>query len=712
MKQVLVKDGSVVVQEVPMPTVGRRNILVRVAHSCVSVGTELAGVRMSGLPLYRRALRQPENVRKVLDMVKDQGLSRTIDRVRGKLSSGVPTGYSASGVVIAVGEDVVGFAIGDKVACAGAGIANHASFIDVPINLAVKLPDNLGTERACTVTLGAIALQGVRRCEPTLGERIVIVGLGLLGQLTAQMLKANGCCVIGIDPDPSRVNLALTCGMDYGLDSNAEDYVAQVLRLTDGMGADAVIITAATSSDEVVSQSFRSCRRKGRVILVGDVGLNLNRSDFYNKEIDFRISTSYGPGRYDPVYEEGGQDYPFAYVRWTENRNMSAYLDMLADGRIQLDLLAGESFSIEDAPRAYEALKTGSHTKLVVTLSYPHDAVEVRTIKMPTVMQGQTGRIKVGLAGAGGFAQGMHLPNMVKLRDYYELRGVMSRTGANATAVAMQNHAAYATTDYEEILADPEIDLVLIATRHDLHTDMALRALKVGKHVLLEKPMALTEAEIGQYESFYSSIGENAPILMTGFNRRFSPALVQAKKLLGKRTTPLMIYYRMNAGFIPREHWVHGPEGGGRNIGEGCHIYDVFQYLTSARPIDVQAATINANGKQWGNNDNFIATISYDDGSVCSLTYTALGDKEFPKEQMEIFSDGKVLSLNDYQELKVSGLRRGGWSSKSTQKGQFEELLALAEGIKGQRWPISFQDQVDVTRVSLKVEGIIMKGKS
>lgn len=712
MKQVLVKDGSVVVQEVPMPIVGRRNILVRVAHSCVSVGTELAGVRMSGLPLYRRALRQPENVRKVLDMVKDQGLGRTIDRVRGKLSSGAPTGYSASGVVIAVGEDVAGFVIGDKVACAGAGIANHASFIDVPINLAVKLPDDLGTERACTVTLGAIALQGVRRCEPTLGERIVIVGLGLLGQLTAQMLKANGCCVIGVDPDPSRVNLALKLGMNYGLDPNAEDYVAQVLRLTDGMGADAVIITAATSSDEVVSQSFKSCRRKGRVILVGDVGLNLNRSDFYNKEIDFRVSTSYGPGRYDPVYEEGGQDYPFSYVRWTENRNMSAYLDMLADGRIQLDLLAGESFSIEEAPQAYEALKTGSHTKLVVTLSYPQDVVEVRTVKMPGVMQGQTGRIKVALAGAGSFAQGMHLPNMVKLRDYYELRGVMSRTGANATAVAMQNHAAYATTDYEEILADPEIDLVLIATRHDLHADMALRALKVGKHVLLEKPMALTEAVIGQYESFYSDVGENAPILMTGFNRRFSPALVQAKKILGKRTTPLMINYRMNAGFIPREHWVHGPEGGGRNIGEGCHIYDVFQYLTSARPIDVQAATINANGKQWGNNDNFIATISYDDGSVCSLTYTALGDKEFPKEQMEIFFDGKVLSLNDYQELKVSGLKRGGWSSKSTQKGQFEELVALADGIKGRHWPISFQDQVDVTRVSLKVESIIMKGKS
>ncbi len=711
MRQVLVKDGSVVVQDVPMPTVGRRNILVRVAHSCVSVGTELAGVRMSGLPLYRRALRQPENVRKVLDMVKDQGLSRTIDRVRGKLSSGAPTGYSAAGVVIAVGEDVVGFSLGDKVACAGAGIANHASFIDVPINLAVKLPDNLGTERACTVTLGAIALQGVRRCEPTLGEKIVIVGLGLLGQLTAQMLKANGCCVIGVDPDPRRVNLALTLGMNYGLDPNAEDYVAQVLRLTDGMGADAVIITAATSSDEVVSQSFKSCRRKGRVILVGDVGLNLNRSDFYNKEIDFRISTSYGPGRYDPVYEEGGQDYPFAYVRWTENRNMSAYLDMLADGRIQLDLLAGESFSIEEAPQAYEALKTGSHTKLVVTLSYPQDVVEVRTVKMPGAMRCQPGLIKVALAGAGGFAQGMHLPNIAKLRDYYELRGVMSRTGANATAVAMQNHAAYASTDYEEILADPEIDLVLIATRHDLHADMALRALKVGKHVLLEKPMALTEAEIYQYESFYSDIGENAPILMTGFNRRFSPALVQAKKLLSKRTTPLMINYRMNAGFIPREHWVHGPEGGGRNIGEGCHIYDVFQYLTNARPIDVQAATINANGKQWGNNDNFIATISYDDGSVCSLTYTALGDKEFPKEQMDIFYDGKVLSLNDYQELKVSGLKRGGWSSKSTQKGQFEELVALAEGIKEQRWPISFQDQVDVTRVSLKVESFILKGK-
>lgn len=707
MKQVLVKDGSVVVQEVPTPTAGRRNILVKVLHSCVSVGTEIAGVRMSGLPLYKRALRQPDNVRKVLDMVKDQGLGRTIDRVRGKLASGTPTGYSASGVIVGIGEDVEGFTVGEVVACAGAGIANHAAYIDVPINLAVKLPVGLSTERACTVTLGAIALQGVRRCEPTLGETIVLIGLGLLGQLTAQMLKANGCRVIGVDPNPSRVNLALTLGMDHGLDPNAEDYVSQVLRLTGGMGADAAIITAATSSDEVVSQSFKSCRRKGRVVLVGDVGLNLNRSDFYSKEIDFRISTSYGPGRYDPVYEEGGQDYPLAYVRWTENRNMSAYLEMLADGRIRIDLLAGDSFSISEAPQAYDALKNGSHTKLVVTLAYEQDDIGERTIKMPDVKQGKPGRIKVALAGAGGFAQGMHLPNMIKLREQYELRAVLSRTGANALSVAQQYQAAYASTDYDAVLSDPEIDLVLIATRHDLHADMALRALKAGKHVLLEKPMALNERELDNYENFYSNVGEKAPILMTGFNRRFSPALVEARKLLDKRTTPLIVNYRMNAGFIPRDHWVHGPEGGGRNIGEGCHIYDVFQSLTGARPINVQAATIHTLGKQWGNNDNFIATISYDDGSVCSLTYTAMGDKSFPKEQMEIFVDGKVLSLDDYRELSVSGMKRGGWSSKTVQKGQFEELVALADGIRDLQWPISLQDQIDVARVSLKIEAII-----
>lgn len=323
MKQVLVRGGSVLVQDVPTPLVSPKSILVRVRHSCISAGTEMAGVRMSGLPLYRRALKQPHHVKRVLQMMRDQGIKRVYDRVTGQLEAGLPTGYSAAGDVIAVGSEVEGFRPGDRVACAGAGVANHAEVIDVPVNLAVKIPEGVATDQACTVTLGAIAMQGVRRCNPTLGETVVVLGLGLLGQITAQLLSANGCRVIGTDPDPDRVRIARQGGMDVGLVPGNENVVDSIHRLTDGMGADAAIITAATSSHDVISQAMQCCRKKGRVVLVGDVGLNLDRNDLYKKELDFLISSSYGPGRYDPLYEEGGQDYPLAYVRWTENRNIS-----------------------------------------------------------------------------------------------------------------------------------------------------------------------------------------------------------------------------------------------------------------------------------------------------------------------------------------------------------------------------------------------------
>ena len=402
MKQVLIKDGGVIVDEVPAPEAGPKNILVQVEYSCISAGTEMAGVALSGMPLYRRALKQPENVKRVLDMMRDQGVKRTIDRVRGKLAAGSPTGYSAAGRVIAVGAEVEGFDVGDRVACAGAGIANHAEVIDVPVNLAVHIPEGLNTSVASTVTLGSIALQGVRRANPTLGETVVVVGLGILGQITAQLLQANGCRVIGVDLAADRVALAQKNGMQHGLDPQAEDYVAQVLRLTDGFGADAAIVTAATPSDEVISQAFQSCRRKGRVVLVGDVGLHLKRPDIYAKELDFLVSTSYGPGRYDPSYEEGGQDYPLPYVRWTENRNMQAYLELLAAGTINIDAMIGVSYPLEKAGEAYAGLASPDRKDLIVLLEYPpRGERESRKVVLRTAPAAKQGGIRVGLAGAG-----------------------------------------------------------------------------------------------------------------------------------------------------------------------------------------------------------------------------------------------------------------------------------------------------------------------
>lgn len=710
MKQVLVQGGGVLVQEVPAPQVGTRNILVKVSHSCVSVGTEMAGVKMSGLPLYKRALKQPDNVKKVIDMMRDQGVKRTMDRVLGKLAAGTPTGYSAAGEVIEVGDEVESFSVGDMVACAGAGIANHAEIIDVPVNLAVKLPAGLEAGLASTVTLGAIAMQGVRRTAPTLGETIVVVGLGILGQLTAQFLRVNGCRVIGIDIDARRIKLAVENGMNHGIEPSTENYVERVYKLTDGFGADAVIVTAATPDNKVISDAMQACRKKGRVVLVGDVGLDLNRADFYKKELDFLISSSYGPGRYDPLYEEGGQDYPLPFVRWTENRSMEEYLKLLAEGRVTLANLYREPYEIDRAAEAYDALKGTGEKPLLGILAYPNRPAALTRKVSFNQKRSQTGKVRVALVGAGGFAQGMHLPNMAKLRKDYELRGVMSRTGSNARAVATQNEAAYATTDYDEILADPDIDLVLIATRHNLHGKMVLQALERGKHVFVEKPLAVNAEELKAIKSFYEG-REHAPVLMTGFNRRFAPAMTRAREVLAKRTTPLIINYRMNAGYIPLDHWVHSEEGGGRNIGEACHIYDLFNLFTGTEVKSIHAASIMPGSRQWARNDNFVATVSYTDGSVCTLTYTALGDKSHPKECMDIYADGKVISMNDYKSLTIAGGKHKGWNSGTMQKGQLEELEALAACLlRGGEWPIPLWQQVQATEISFGVEEQIRKG--
>jgi predicted dehydrogenase/threonine dehydrogenase-like Zn-dependent dehydrogenase len=669
------------------------------------MGTEMAGVRMSGLPLYRRALKQPEHARRVLQLMRDQGFKRTFQRVRGQLAAGLPTGYSAAGEVLQVGEQVDGFRAGDLVACAGAGIANHAEVIDVPVNLATRIPSELSTEAASTVTLGAIALQGVRRTNPTLGETVVVIGLGLLGQLTAQLLKANGCRVIGTDLDTERIRLAVENGLDFGISPAAEeDFVDRVYKLTDGFGADAVIVTAATSSNEVISQAMKACRKKGRVVLVGDVGLDLKRSDLYNKELDFLISCSYGPGRYDARYEEGGQDYPLPYVRWTENRNMEEYLRLLAEGRVTLARMQPQIFPVDRAADAFELLKGDGSKPLLALLEYPKSETALqRTISLnpPSTKKGRLG---IAVVGAGGFAQAMHLPNLMKLKSDFDLRCVMSRTGANARAAGASYQAGYATSDYERVLDDPEVDVVLIATRHHLHGSMALQALRAGKHVFVEKPLTIFPGELTSIEDFYRD-HRDPPLLMTGFNRRFSPAIAVVKRLLAARTTPLIVNYRMNAGYVPPDHWVHSEEGGGRNLGEACHIYDLFSALTNSKMVAVTAHSIVSESGPWRKNDNFVATLSYRDGSVCSLTYTALGHKSFPKETMEIFADGKVISMEDYKTVSVSGGNQKSWKSLTQEKGQLEELRALADALlRGKASPISLESQFENTRIAFAVE--------
>ena len=712
MKQVLVKKGQVSVNEIAAPVTEPGTVLVRVDHSCISIGTEMSGIKASSLPLWKRAMQQPDKVRKVLKMVSTQGLSATKSLVEGKLEEAQPTGYSAAGVVMEVGAGITDLAVGDRVACAGAQCAHHAEIIRVPRNLAVLIPDGLGFAEASTVTLGAIAMQGVRRAQPTLGETFVVIGLGILGQLASQLLRANGCRVIGTDLDRGKIRIAQELGQHIGIHPDDGSDVEQVARLTDGAGADGVIIVAATPSDAVISTAFKMCRKKGRVVLVGDVGLNLNRADFYAKELDFFISCSYGPGRYDSNYEERGLDYPLAYVRWTENRNMSEYLRLVGEGRINLKPLIGAVYPVAQTTEAYAAVKQGAVKAPLVLLSYPapataDDAKLVRSVRNAQAVPAGKGLVRIALVGAGNFAKAMHLPNLRNLPGQFHLQAVMSRTGHGAANLAQQFGANYSTTDFSEVLRDPEVDAVLIATRHNLHASMCLQALQAGKHVLLEKPLALTEADVLAIEGFYadSKPGSKTPVLLTGFNRRFSPVAQRLQQIVSTRTNPMILNYRMNAGYIPLDSWVHTAEGGGRNLGEACHIYDLFTFLTGSKVVEVTAQPIKPKTGYYTTTDNFVANLRFEDGSVGSLTYTALGSKDYPKERLEVYVDGKVLVMDDYLSLNITGARQKGVESRIQQKGHLEELQAFAKCIQqGGDWPIALWEQVQATDISFQVE--------
>jgi predicted dehydrogenase/threonine dehydrogenase-like Zn-dependent dehydrogenase len=706
MKQVLILKGSALVRLVPAPRVEPGEVLVGVRVSCLSVGTEMSGVRSSAVPIWKRALQQPEKVADVANKLATQGLKRTWNLVQGKIDEAKPTGYSATGVVLEVGEGIHDLAPGDRVACAGAQCAYHAEFIRVPRNLCVPLPDDLDWESASTVTLGAIALQGVRRAQPTLGESFVVIGLGLLGQLTVQMLKANGCRTIGVDLDPARIALARQLGLDVGLSPSDGDDIQQVARLTDGLGADGVIITAATPSDAVMSTAFKMCRRKGRVVLVGSVGLNLNREDFYAKEIDFFISTSYGPGRYDHRYEEQGLDYPASYVRWTENRNMAEYLRLLAEKRVQVAPLVSARYPVDEAQAAYASLGEPGAKPMVVLLTYPGtDAQPARTLRLGPSAAPQPGKIRIAVLGAGQFARSTHLPNLQALGDRYVVQAIVTRSGHSAAEVGKQFNAAIVSTDYEEVLASPEVDAVLIGTRHDLHAKLALAALKAGKHVLVEKPLALNSADLDALDAFFTAAGgKRTPVLLTGYNRRFSPYARRMAELLKGRSGPFMLNYRMNAGWIPPDHWVHGAEGGGRNLGEACHIYDLFTFLADAPVTDVSAQSIVPKSHHYGRTDNFVATVRFEDGSVASLTYTALGHKDHPKETAELYVDGKIAVLEDYKKLAVLGASGRDVATPAQDKGLQDELVAFADAINGGTWPMPWWQQLQVARLALAVE--------
>lgn len=702
MKQVVTRKGQIAVEDVPAPIAGEKEILVRVYYSCISSGTELSALKGAKLPLYKRVLQQPAHIKTALEMIRRHGIEETVARIKSVLDSPHSLGYSASGIVLEVGRQVKDIQPGDRVACAGAGVAHHAEFVTVPRNLLVKIPERVSLDAASTATLGSIALQGIRRADPRLGEFVAVIGLGVLGQLAVQMLKANGCQVIGVDVNPSRVDLALSLGLDKGLHAGQRDCVQEAVQFSGGRGVDSVIITASTESSEVIHQAMGMCRRKGKVIIVGAVGLNLEREPFYAKELDVLISTSYGPGRYDPEYELEGRDYPYAYVRWTENRNMEAYLRLLEDKKIKIKPLIQKIYSVEEAAAAYEELQSTVRSSLMTLLEYHQESVLERKVIIPALKpESKKERFNVAVVGAGSFAQAVHLPNLKKLDNLYRIYAVVSKTGLNVKTIAEQYHAAYAATDFQEVLKDEKVDVVLIATRHHLHASMAMEAARAGKAVFLEKPMAVNPAEL---KPLAQALEETQVPFLVGYNRRFSPFIQKIKEITAQRKNPLIINYRMNAGFIPLDHWVHSPEGGGRNIGEACHVYDLFNFLTESTVQHIHVSSISPS-VSFSKNDNFAVTVKYQDGSLGNLIYTALGTPQAPKEEMEIYCGGKIIRLSDYQKLEFVGLNIAPQYSPVQRKGHYEEWTAFAQSMKGGGgFPIPLWQLMQAAEISFEVE--------
>ena len=681
--QVTVSGGAIAVVEVPEPALCPGAVLVRTSHSVISVGTESASIGGGGRreSLLLKAIKSPQLVRKVVDRVMNHGLRDTVELVRTRVSTEQAVGYSCAGVVVEVAPDVTRFRVGDRVACAGAGYANHAAVNVVPQNLVVRLPDEVSFEEGAFGTLGAIALQGVRRCAPTLGEKVVVLGLGLLGQLTAQLLKASGAAAIGVDVRRERVERALALGMAEGFALSERDFVDGVLERTEGRAADAVIVTAAGSDAGLLNRAFEACRRKARVVLVGDVPIRIQRDKIYKKEIDFLISTSYGPGRYDPAYEERGQDYPLAYVRWTEGRNLEAVLDRIGRGGLNVAALVDARRPVEDAESAY-ALLAAEPPPIGVLLDYHLAGASTvaagrrsYTLRAPRA-RGVAGVFQVGVIGYGSYFRSALLPHL-RSHAGFALTAVCARHGLTVKSAVDRDGFARGTTDFRELLADPEVQVVYVATRHDQHYALARAAVESGKAVFVEKPMTMTAAE---GRALADLVAERRALLTVGFNRRFSPHARRLKTMLRAVAGPKLMLYRVNAGPLSAEHWLLDPvEGGGRLLGEGVHFFDFLAFLAGAPPVRVRAVSPPGLAR-----DEAVVALEFADGSVGTVVYTGRGSPAAGKERVEVFAGGSTFVLDDFRSLEVHGTGVERSTTRTIEKGQREQLENLHRALRGE----------------------------
>jgi len=707
MKQLIqsFKTGELGLFDVPAPVCDKNGALVQTTVSLVSAGTEKMLVDFAKKSMLAKAKDRPDLVKQVVNKMKKEGVRNTLEKVFTKLDSPIPLGYSLAGRVLQVGENLSGINIGDRVACGGAGYANHSEVNYVPKNLMVKIPDEVDDIDASFVTVGAIALQGVRQTEPKLGERIAVMGLGLLGQLTVQLLKANGCKVIGSDIDPDKLALAKKMGADEVC--HASELTDKAKEFSNGYGVDAVIIAASTPSNQPVVDAAEISRMRGRVVFVGLVGMDIPRNDYYKKEIDLRLSMAYGPGRYDPEYEEKGVDYPYDLVRWTEQRNFEAFLGLIQEGKIHPKELLTHEYDFDDAMTAYDLLEGKIQEKyLGIILKYKEeiDLNEHKSIQRSNKVVTKS-EVNVGLIGAGNFTKSVILPNLQKV-DGFNLVGLCTATGVSAEGTGKKHDFKYMTTDSSEIFKNEEINSVFITTQHHHHAAKVLEAIKNKKHCFVEKPLCIYENELEEINEAF----DGSSVVQVGFNRRFSPMVEKMKEEAGGGQ--IAVSYRVNAGVIPKDVWIQDREiGGGRIIGEVCHFIDTCSYLIGSNVKSVYATTVSKSNQSIPDEDNVNIILNYENGSTATIGYYAYGDSAMPKEYVEVFTGNKSMVMNDFRELYIySGSKTKKEKSMNQDKGFVNEFKAFKEAVLTGQEAISFDSIYNTTKTTFKILESIRNG--
>lgn len=708
MKQVKLdlKTGEVKVVDVPIPSIESGEVLVHNKFSLISGGTELHLIKLGKKSLIAKAKARPDLAHLFFNRVKRDGFLTAYKQAMSRLDKPEALGYSSSGEIIAVGSNVKDLKIGDRVACGGAGFASHAEIVAIPRNLCVKLSNNVDCRDASFTTVGSIAMQGIRNADVKIGENVVVIGLGLIGQLTVQLLKIAGCQVFGVDLDEEKINLALTLGADKALLSNLDNLENKIMEFFEGNGADAVIITAATHSNDPVNLAGNIARDKAKIVIVGNVGMDIPREIYYKKELNVIVSRSYGPGRYDRNYENKSIDYPIGYVRWTENRNMQAFIKILDEKKLRLDELISHKFMIDDAERAYELIME-KKPYLGILLEYPDHVDHIDRLiinKEANFKQLNNEIITLGVIGAGNFAASTLLPSLKKINNI-KLKGLAATTGLSVHSIAKKFGFEYCTTDYKKILSDNEIDAVLIATNNVNHASLTVESLQAGKHIFVEKPLAVTEEQLNKVVEAYN---KNPGIVMVGFNRRFAPLGLKLKKFFEDRIGPMVALYRVNAEKIPSDHWIYDIEqGGGRIITECCHFIDFLQYIVNSRIIDIHTKMISNNNFKPKNVENCIITISFEDGSIGTIIYTNKGDDAYSKEMCEFFADGSVASLIDFRKLEFisNGQKKKFIKRFSLDKGHYGELKKFIEMItNGSENNEDFESYISSSLATLKTQ--------